>query len=408
MSIEKAQQALDKAKIGLMMKKGSVFLTTILFSLKTKLVEGFPALAGVDGINLFIEPNAFLELNDKERMGLLAHEAWHVAFKHMLRVGHRDPELWNIAGDYVINNMLDTAGFVLPEGGLINHDYDNMSTEQVYTLLVEDVKKKGKPNLNLVDLMAPAAPNGNDSGEKGENGDSPRSEIDDAIQEAQALANEQALERKIDDILVKAQVAQQQSGSKMAGSIPGEIEVTLEELLNPTLPWHVILFNLISDLDKEDYTMRRPNKRFWPDFHLPSPLSESLMELTIAVDCSGSVSDQDFAAFMTEIQSIKDTLNPKKIEVVSFDTKIQNVHDLYKDDSVLDLTFTGRGGTSFSPVIKRAKENPPNALIIFSDMYCSVIPKEEEPPCPVFWISVLNKNATVEFGQLIHMEIDYD
>ena len=69
----------------------------------------------------------------------MAHECWHVAFQHLSRRNDRDPVLWNVAGDYVINHMLMKAGFQIPTGGLIDAQYDEKwSTDQVYDHLKKE------------------------------------------------------------------------------------------------------------------------------------------------------------------------------------------------------------------------------------------------------------------------------
>ena len=93
----------------------------------------------------FIKWNAsFVESMDQEEtVGVMAHEVCHVTFKHMLRRGERDPDRWNVACDYAINEILIESGFVLPEGGLMDEQYFGMTAEQIYDRLPEDAGKGG-------------------------------------------------------------------------------------------------------------------------------------------------------------------------------------------------------------------------------------------------------------------------
>jgi len=68
----------NKTKVGLM-TKGSVFITTVLFSLKQTWSTDVPT-AGTNGISLVINPDWFKSMTPEQRIGLLAHEAWHVCF----------------------------------------------------------------------------------------------------------------------------------------------------------------------------------------------------------------------------------------------------------------------------------------------------------------------------------------
>jgi predicted metal-dependent peptidase len=103
----------------------------------------------VDGKQIVYDPKFAEKMNLLEAMGLLAHEVAHVALKHNLRRGDRNWKLWNMAGDYVIDPILKSAGFKLPdvygmdEDGNINivkghfHDeFAGKSVEEVYEILL--------------------------------------------------------------------------------------------------------------------------------------------------------------------------------------------------------------------------------------------------------------------------------
>ena len=139
MSKKPEDQALEKAKIQLMMMPNTIFYTTILFSLVQEWTD--IETAGTNGTNLVINPTWFLSLTEKARVGLLAHEILHVALSHMTRKGTKDSLIWNFAGDYVINLELSEAGYELPKGGLLDKQYRDMSTEQVYNKIFEEAEK---------------------------------------------------------------------------------------------------------------------------------------------------------------------------------------------------------------------------------------------------------------------------
>ena len=73
-------------------------------------------------------------------------------------------------------------------------------------------------------------------------------------------------------------------------------------------------------------------------------------------------------------------------------------------DPIEKVSFTGWGGTCLEPVFEHYDKAPPTVLIIFSDLYCREIPKEDMPTYPVLWVCTDNKNATVNFGTLIHFD----
>jgi len=361
---------LNKAKIGVM-QQGSVFLSTVLFSLRFRWDNSIPT-AGTNGIDLVVNEDWFTKLTPEARIGLLAHEAWHVAFQHMTRCMGRCPDNWNIAGDHVINLMLTNSGFQLPANGLADKKYVGMSTEQVYDdLIINNDKPQNNPYKDLI------------------------------YEPPQGKSTED-VNQDVLDTIVKASVNSNMRGDK-AGSIPGEIQLELEKLLNPKLPWNLLLHKYMSAMAKDDYSYQRPNRRFLPEYYLPGMYSEALPHVAVAVDTSGSVSDHEFASFISEINQIKKALNPQLVTVVDFDTSIKKIHKLTQTESVQKLKFTGRGGTDLQPVFDYFTDNKPNILIVFSDLYCS--PIEDKPKFPVIWVCVNNPKGKVNFGKLIHMEI---
>lgn len=394
-NIEDLNRAFNKSKIGLMTKMNSVFITTILFSLKHRWDEECPT-AGVDGINLIMNPEFFMSLAPKQRITLLAHESWHPAFSHMTRRGHRDPKIWNDAADYVINDLLFKAGYEPLDPMTVNgtvtkwlHDpkYRDMSTEQVYDLLMKD--PNNQPQNSMPDLMY-------SDGKQGDGSDSPGDKPTQGQQDA--------VDQAVQDVLIKAVTQSKMSGTDAAGTIPGNIEFELEKMLNPKLAWNVILQRFLDAMAKNDYTFAKPNRRFLPDFYLPSLHSEGLGHVAFAVDSSCSVSDQEFLAMNSEINHVHKIMAPELLTLLNFDTQVQDVFKLTQSDDVSKIQFHGRGGTNLYPVFEHFEKEKPQVLIVFSDLECSQI--QDDPGYPVIWICVNNKHGKVNFGKLIHMECD--
>jgi predicted metal-dependent peptidase len=132
----KTAGVLTKVRIQLLTR--SVFLATILLSLKTRIGRDDVPTAGVNSTTLAVNPDFFDPLTFEQQIGLIAHEAWHLAFNHAGRRGDRDPYIWNAAGDFVINFLLVSTGFQIPEGGCYDPQYAGMSTEEVYELEILD------------------------------------------------------------------------------------------------------------------------------------------------------------------------------------------------------------------------------------------------------------------------------
>lgn len=382
--LQDAADALKIGKITLMMQKNTTYYTTILFSLKQSITEDVPT-AATDGRSLLINPKWFTDLTPNERIGLLAHEVLHVALDHMHRIGDRDPQWYNIAGDYVINGFLDNAKYTLPKGGMLDHKYDGKTTEQVYDIIYNKPESEKQAILNKA---AAGGMNGKDI-----------SYPQDA-EPGQAVTQDE-----VTTIILRAATQAKMSGQE-PGSIPGEVGIELARTLNPPLPWYVIFQNYLTDFSNDDYSFRRPNKRFLPAHYMPVAHSESIPNLAICIDASSSVSDSDFNTFITKISEIQEVMHPKVITVVAFDTRIVSVQELRDgNDPFRELKFNGRGGTAIEPVHAWLAENKPTLALIFTDGEFRKAPPVNQN-IPLLWLIHDDPKWTSDFGRVIHYDIN--
>lgn len=362
-------RALEKAKIALMSRSDSAFFTTVCFSLKHVWTDELPT-AATDGKKIYFSPQFFMSLDEEERVFLLLHESMHVAYLHMDRVHERDRKKWNIAADHVINLQLKARGFKMPAKGLADPQYEGKSTEEVYALLPDDPTQECPWD----DLKG---------------GD------------ASGIPSEE-LRAEVKEILVRASIQSKMAGDK-PGSIPGDIEIFIQNLLDPKLPWQRILQKYLTSFAKSDYSFRKPNRRFFPKYHLPSLWGQGLGEIAIFVDISGSVSDEEFHHFVSETASILKMMKPERILLGQFDTEIKSVTSISTVRELLNIRFTGRGGTLIHPVLEWANKNQPQALLVFSDGGFGFY----EYPCQVDTLFLIHDNPGFEapFGKVVHYEM---
>lgn len=367
-----AQRALDKAKIRLMSKEDSVFFTTVCFNLKHKWDDSIPT-AATNGLEIRYNPVFFQSLTTEEQVFLLLHESMHVAYLHMERLQDRQPRRWNIAADHVINLQLIERGFTMPKNGLADPRYKGMGTEEVYKLLNDEDSEETDV---MMDLEAP--PSETDTKE---------------------------LQRQVEDILVRASIQSKMANDK-PGTIPGDIQIFLNGLLNPKLPWYQILRKFFNAMTKNDYSWKRPNRRFFPNHYLPGLWSEKLMNIAIAVDSSGSVSDEEFHQFVSEVNQILKTQKPEKITLIQFDTGVRSVDEVKSTSELMKVAFTGRGGTLIEPVLQWAKEHKPQVLLVFSDGEFRIHADSTNPGMPLVWLIHNNSTFKAPFGKTIHYEME--
>lgn len=393
--MDPAPEALSRAKIKLMLKKDVAFFATLILQTPVYWVTADEVnTAATNGINLYVNPDFFLGLDPEERLFLILHEIMHNVYNHNTRRGFRDANTWNEAADYVINDELIQRNFKMPKGGLHNVDYRDMSADEVYEILL-DRKNKGGHNQPSpwLDLKEPQA---NGSGDQSPNGSG-----SNTSSMTQPTAEE--IEEHNKNLLTQATQASQMAGDK-AGTVPGSLQRELDDLLYPKLPWDVILQKFLFSLSKDDYSWRKPNRRFISQgIILPSLYSEGIGKIDFAIDTSGSVSREDFNRFISEIGYVFQRFNPKEIGIMQFDSVLQSNDKVVNMQDFMKLEFKGGGGTQIEPVLEAYKESSAKALIILTDgyLYHGV---ELDPKKPVVWCVYENPRFVPNFGTVIHFD----
>ena len=125
--------------------------------------------AATDGKNIYVDPEYFASLSENDRLFTIAHEIMHIKFMHMYRLADkdgkkRDPELWNIATDAIINANLERDGFTIKEGYVNMPEALNYSAEEFYEILLREKEEKEKQQ-----QQQNGQGNQGDSGEQSEN-----------------------------------------------------------------------------------------------------------------------------------------------------------------------------------------------------------------------------------------------
>ena len=361
--------ALSRAKFAVMSSTNGAFFTALIFGMHHEFDDTIPT-ACTNGRWVKYNRTFFMNLTHEERVFLILHEVMHGALMHVDRGENLDKRRFNIAADHVINLMLIERKFEMPACGLADPQYKDMDTETVYKLLPENCEE---PEDGIgEDLVAPTNPE-----------------------------ESKKIQREIEDLLIRAQ-AQSKMANDKPGTIPGDIQIFLNKLLDPKLPWNQILAKYLQSYAKNDYSFKKPNRRFFPQHHLPSLYSKSLIDLAVAVDTSGSVSDHDFLRVISETNSIIRMMKPRKMTFLQFDHVLQGVDEIGSIMDLMRVKFTGRGGTNIEPVFDWATKNKPQLLLIFSDG-CFSFP-DEYPKSDLLWLIHSNPQWTFPKGKVIHYE----
>ena len=394
---------LSKTSKDLMMKEPYYGFFLILLN---KLWNAKVPTAGVSkqGINyqLVINPTFWEELSEEHRLGLLKHELLHIAFGHLgIFFKFADRKLANIAMDMEINQYIVSEW--LPKGGIDINNYPELNLDRkagcrYYYDKLKDAKdekdKNGTSGSAEFDKLCDKM-DGEGAGSQGEGSDLPDhstwEEFEDLSEAEQKLIERQA-QRLLSD-------AKEQT-LKKRGNVPGEVEslIILDEIIPPKFNWrgYIRRFTGVSTKIFTKKIRRKENKRYDGNPGLKIKMKQKML---LAIDTSGSVSDNELKEFMNEIHHIYKA--GVDITIVQCDTQINSILD-YKGK--FELIVSGRGGTEFDPVLKYFMEHRQfTSLIYFTDGECSTSIK---PSGKVLWVlserSELNESLP---GQVIKLEL---
>jgi predicted metal-dependent peptidase len=385
MDLTQENKALMQAKIHFMDRPDCEFLAHLVVGIQHIFDLNIPT-AQTDGVCVKYSPQYFMRYEAEYRVGLIAHELGHIMLDHcgrMTDLANWDMHRLNIAGDIVIDTWLESSGFKVPDS-LAKPEWAKFSTEQIYTLL--DTNPQPPKSDEMASDILPFG-----SLSAGGGSASPLS-----------AAQQQLIRFELDDLLIQAMQATQRAG-KGIGDLPGEIQLYLQELTKPKVRWDALLQVYATAVIKRDWSYALPNRRFYPKVFMPVQRGRGIEHLAFSCDISGSVSDKEFAHDIVEARHALERCNPKKLSLIQFDATIQHVDVLRTPADLMNLTFSGRGGTRIDPVMQWAADNKPNVMVVCSDGYFT--PPTVNPRCPVIWLIVNNPEFTKPFGKVIHLEI---
>lgn len=363
---------IEKAKITLGVRHP--FIAGVLYNIPIETADTCPVpclTACTDGKKIWYNEKFVDTLTHKETMFLLAHECMHCMMLHALRCGGRDKKKWNVATDYVINQLLvdDKVGD-MPKAGLLDaglYRRGEGASERVYDLLPADEGGEGKKPLDEV-LMSSATG-------------------------AEAARLERDMKQRI---AYAAQV------SKKMGKLSAGMERFVDALLKPVIRWTDVLERFMTRCVTDDRSWSRLNRRFVCQ-HLMVPAADGacLGDVVVAIDCSGSIGAEELKRFGSELRSIVSDCQPACTHVLYFDSEVTR-HDTFQRGEDLTLSQTGGGGTAFSPIFRYCLDNEidPVCCVVLTDLYCSDF--GTEPDYPVLWVTTGAEKAP--FGEVVRMK----
>jgi predicted metal-dependent peptidase len=366
------ERRLSKAKTSLVLEHP--FVGSVCLNMPFVITDAIPT-AAVDGKRIAVNPEFVGGLDDEELKFLLAHECFHPMLEHNFRRGGRDQSKWNRACDYVINKLLtDEKIGRMPEGGLLSDDIyqaGNGTSDGIYKILPKEE---------------------DDQNGKGGHG-APLDNCEDSSGDPAEQAQQEAE--------WKVRVAQAAQAAKMMGKMSANMERFVGDLLQPKVNWGDVLQRFVVKQKADDRSFARPNRRFVSQgMYLPSVTGEVLGEFVFAVDCSGSIQQEEIDQYASEITVVHQDHRPVKLHVIYFSHEVCHA-DSYEQDDTPVIKPHGGGGTAFSPVFRYIEENgiEPVGCVFLTDLYCSDF--GDAPSYPVLWVSTGKNEAP--FGEVVMM-----
>lgn len=361
--------------------------------------------ATTDAKKIYFNYEYINALHSSETQFVLAKQALHCAFSHFARRAHRIKHRWELACEYAVNPLLVEEGFTAPPGTLIEDSFTGMTAEEIYRCL-QDKDDGDQDNSSNEDEGNDESSDPTDSGDDNTS-DEQQTKSENNSQEPGNQGSPQPAElsqKEIDNLTVQWQqrLAGAAQQAQQAGKLGATMARMVEFMLQPKLPWRSLLAKHMTATARDDYNYSRPSSRRGDPSIFPS-LRSSQVNMVVAIDVSGSIDDDEMKEFLTEIDAIKGQLRAR-ISLLACDAELAKgspwIYESW-EEFTLPRTFTGGGGTNFTPVFDwvEKQDQAPELLVYFSD--CIGVFPEYIPHYPVIWLVKGREKAP--FGERIQL-----
>lgn len=318
------------------------------------------------GINceLVINPDYWETQDDTQQMNLIQHEIYHMVFQHMFLVPlYKNHEVLNIAADCEVNSYLRNLddSWVVPSMWGLN---PKLGTKAYYETIIQ---------------QGPPPPTGGGSAE----GHGMPQTKDDHSSWGKEFSECSDAEKQLIQNQINSQIkTAAEQVQKMRGTIPRELETIVEELFKPKpriFDWKSYFRRMLGSIyDINIKKTRRKESIRFPDS--AGIKHRKKVSILVAIDTSGSVSNDELKDFFSEITYIYKA--GARITILECDA---NISANYEYNGKWSGKVHGRGGTNFQPVIDYYRKNMKDysALVYFTDGECRI---PENTPRDTIWV----------------------
>lgn len=396
------------ARVGLLLRHP--FFGNMATRLRILAADDWLPTAAVDGRNLYYNTQFFNAMTNKEIEFVVAHEILHMVFNHLDRREDRIPMLYNIAADYIVNNILvrdhigETPKIV---DCFQNFKYEGWTSEEVYDELFKEAQKNGEEYLKQLGEMLDEHLESAGDGEAKEDAGETKDSNGNTVSKSKPKFSKEEMKKIKDEIKENMISAAQTAG---AGNVPAGVQRIIKELTEPKINWRELLRQQIQSTIKSDYTFIRPSRKSqMTGAVLPGMNFQNTIDICISLDMSGSIGDEQARDFLSEIKGIMDEYKDYNIKLWCFDTNVYNEQNFSADSSenLMDYEIMGGGGTDFDANWTYMKEHDiqPKKFIMFTDGYPWKSWGDPNYCDTIFVIhSNSNKDLQAPFGQTAHYD----
>jgi len=378
---QEALKKLRKARTKMLLRLP--FFGKLATHLKLVEAEWLPTI-GTDSTRIYYNPDFINALAKDEIVFVLAHNVMHCIYNHHGRRAGRDKKTWDSACDYVTNNeLIDLRVGKMPNLIKILHDkkYGDMTAEEVYNDLMKNQPPQqpgqGQSSGDGDGQGEGSAPGSFDEhfepnkGDKNSN-EQGSEEQDGAKSDGQVIMTDPEFNQAQDQF--KQAVLAAAKSAKDAGEVPAGIRRMIKELTNPKMDWRELLAAQIKSCVPSDFTWARGNRKTRSmGIYMPDMERQDRVEVCVAIDTSGSISESMLRDFLGEIMGIMEQFTDFEIQIWTFDTKVYN-RQVFGPENIDELTeydIQGGGGTDFDVnwQFMKQEEIEPNRFILMTDGY---------------------------------------
>ena len=394
------------ARIGLLLRHP--FFGNMATRLRIVEADEWLGTAAVDGRNLYFNTQFFNAMSNKEIEFVIAHEILHCVFDHLLRREDRDAMIFNIAADYIVNNLLvrDRIGEIPKLVDCFqDFKYEGWSSEEVYDDIFE---KYDQEQLEQLGELLDEHIDWEGDGDEGDGDDGKPGQKGGKGENKRPSYSKDELKKIRDEIKESMINAAQSAG---AGNTPAGVQRIIKELTEPKMNWRQLLRQQIQSTIKSDFTFTRPSRKGqMSGAILPGMSFQDTIDICVSIDMSGSIGDKQAKDFLSEVNGIMEEFQDYQIKVWCFDTEVYNEADFTSDngENIEDYEVKGGGGTDFMANWSYMKEHgiEPKKFIMFTDGYAWDSWGDPDYCDTIFVVhSNHDKNIQAPFGQTAHYDL---